>query len=82
MTVREISENTIAQTCEVCRYDRTLSLDDLDVGMTGAPTNADRVMKQHRTFQNVLSQVLLRFLAVVCQQRVGGDKRESRVKQR
>jgi hypothetical protein len=33
MTVREITETTIEQTCEVCRHDRTLNLDDLDVGI-------------------------------------------------
>jgi hypothetical protein len=33
MTVREITETTIEQTCEVCQHDRTLNLDDLNVGI-------------------------------------------------
>ena len=33
MTIKEILEETIEQTCEVCRHVRTLNLDDLNVGI-------------------------------------------------
>ena len=33
MTVQEITDNAIAQTCEVCRQERSLNLDDLNVGV-------------------------------------------------
>ena len=44
MTIKEIFEESIEQTCGVCRHERTLSLDDLNVGIaTEGQNNPDVV---------------------------------------